>query len=41
VIGPVAFFTDTKVRVTANGGNFTVGKVRLIVYFVEMSVPSL
>lgn len=41
VIGPVAFYTDTKVRVTANGGNFTVGKVRLIVYFVEMSVPSL
>jgi hypothetical protein len=28
------------VRVTANGGNFTGGKVRLIVYFLEMSVPT-
>ncbi|HEY7229435.1 MAG TPA: DUF2793 domain-containing protein [Pseudolabrys sp.] len=40
VIGPTAFYANTKVRVTANGGNFTAGKVRLIVYFVEMSVPS-
>jgi hypothetical protein len=39
VIGPTAFYADTKVRVTANGGNFTAGKVRLIVYFVEMSAP--
>jgi hypothetical protein len=40
VIGPTAFYADTKVRVTANGGNFTAGKVRLIIYFLEMSVPS-
>jgi hypothetical protein len=40
VIGPTAFYADTRVRVTANGGNFTAGKVRLIVYFLEMSVPS-
>jgi hypothetical protein len=40
VIGPTAFYADTKVRVTANGGNFTGGKVRLIAYFLEMSVPS-
>ncbi len=39
VIGPTAFYADTKVRITANGGNFTAGKVRLIVYFLEMSVP--
>jgi uncharacterized protein DUF2793 len=39
VIGPTAFYADTKVRVTANGGNFTAGKVRLIIYFLEMSVP--
>jgi len=39
VIGPTAFYADTRVRVTANGGNFTAGKVRLIVYFLEMSVP--
>jgi hypothetical protein len=41
VIGPTAFYADTKVRVTANGGNFTGGKVRLIIYFLEMSVPSV
>ena len=40
VIGPTAFYADTKVRVTANGGNFTAGKVRLTIYFLEMSVPS-
>ena len=39
VIGPTAFYANTRVRVTANGGNFTAGKVRLIVYFLEMSVP--
>ena len=38
-IGPTAFYADTKVRVTANGGNFTAGKVRLVVYFLEMSAP--
>ncbi len=39
-IGPAGFYADTKVRVTANGGNFTAGKVRLVVYFMEMSAPS-
>ena len=39
-IGPAGFYADSKVRVTANGGNFTAGKVRLIVYFLEMSAPS-
>lgn len=40
VIGPTAFYSDTRVRVTANGGSFTAGRVRLIAYFVEMSAPS-
>jgi hypothetical protein len=40
VIGPTAFYADTKVRVTANGGDFTGGKVRLVVYFIEMSAPN-
>ena len=40
VIGPTGFYADTKVRVTANGGSFTAGKVRLVVYFVEMSAPT-
>jgi hypothetical protein len=39
-IGPAAYYADTKVRVTANGGNFTAGKVRLVCYFLEMSAPS-
>ena len=39
VIGPTAFYTDTRVRITANGSNFTGGKVRVIAYFLEMSVP--
>jgi hypothetical protein len=40
VIGPAGFYADTKVRVTANGGGFTAGKVRLVVYFLEMSAPT-
>jgi hypothetical protein len=40
VIGPAAFYADTKVRVTANGADFTGGKVRLIGYFLEMSAPT-
>lgn len=40
VIGPAGFYADTKVRVTANGGSFTAGKVRLVVYFLEMSAPT-
>ena len=40
VIGPAGVYADTRVRVTANGGAFTAGKVRLVVYFLEMSAPS-
>jgi hypothetical protein len=40
VIAPTALYADTKVRVTANGGNFTGGKVRLICTFLEMSAPT-
>jgi hypothetical protein len=40
VIGPTGFYADTKVRVSANGGNFTAGKARLVVYFLEMSAPT-
>ncbi|MGH6996277.1 MAG: DUF2793 domain-containing protein [Stellaceae bacterium] len=40
VIGPAGYYADTTVRVTANGGDFTAGKVRLIVYFIEMSAPT-
>jgi Protein of unknown function (DUF2793) len=40
VIGPTAYYADTRVRITANGGSFTTGKVRLTVYFLEMSAPT-
>jgi hypothetical protein len=40
VIGPTAYYSDTKVRATANGSNFTGGKVRLVVYFLEMTAPT-
>ncbi len=40
VIGPTAFYADTAVRVSANGGTFASGRVRLILYFLEMSVPA-
>ncbi|NWG26793.1 MAG: DUF2793 domain-containing protein [Pseudorhodoplanes sp.] len=40
VIGPTAFYADTRVRATANGSGFTGGKVRLIAYFLEMSAPA-
>lgn len=40
VIGPEGVYADTAVRVTANGGGFTGGKVRLIAYFLEMSAPT-
>ena len=39
VIGPAGTYADTRVRVSANGGAFTAGKVRLVVYFIEMSAP--
>jgi hypothetical protein len=40
IVGPTGIYADTRVRVTANGGSFTAGKVRLVVYFLEMSAPS-
>jgi len=40
VIAPVAFYADTPVRVTANGGSFSAGKVRLVAYFLEMAAPA-
>ncbi len=32
VIGPTAFYADTNVRISANGGNFTSGKVRIAIH---------
>jgi hypothetical protein len=40
VIGPTAFYSNTPVRVTANGANFTGGKVRLVLYALAFTAPS-
>jgi hypothetical protein len=40
VIGPTAFYANTKVRVTANGADFTGGKVRLVCAFLEIGAPT-
>lgn len=34
VIGPTAFYADTALRISANGGNFTGGKVRLSIHYM-------
>jgi len=40
VIGPTAFYSDTAVRLTANGGSFTGGSVRLAVHCFYPVAPS-
>ncbi|MDE1985924.1 MAG: DUF2793 domain-containing protein [Alphaproteobacteria bacterium] len=40
VVGPTATYANARVRVTANGGSFTAGKVRLIAYFLEITAPT-
>jgi len=32
VTGPTAYYADTPIRITANGGNFTGGKVRIAIH---------
>ncbi|MBD8893486.1 DUF2793 domain-containing protein [Roseibium litorale] len=39
VIGPTAFYSDTPVRLTANGGSFTGGTVRVAVHCMLPVVP--
>lgn len=39
VIGPQAFYADTPVRVTANGGAFTGGAVRIAIHYLTVGVP--
>lgn len=36
---PVAYFADTPLRLTANGGSFTGGVVRLAIHYLILSVP--
>ncbi|WP_428029267.1 DUF2793 domain-containing protein [Ancylobacter sp.] len=38
VIGPQAFYADTPLRVTATGGSFTGGRVRLVLSFLSFTL---
>lgn len=39
VIGPTAFYADTPVRLTANGGNFAGGAVRIAIHYLTCGAP--
>ena len=39
IIGPTAFYADTPIVVTANGSNFTGGKVRLAIHVLRVTPP--
>lgn len=40
VIGPTAFYADTAVRLTANGGNFSGGSVRIAIHYLTCMAPA-
>jgi hypothetical protein len=40
VIGPTAFYANSAVRVTAAGGNFTAGRVRVVLYALAFTAPT-
>lgn len=40
VIGPQAFYSDTPIRVTALGSDFTGGSIRLAIHYLTVGVPS-
>jgi len=40
VIGPTAFYSDTTITLTANGGNFTGGAVRIGIHYLAFTAPS-
>jgi len=40
VIGPEAFYSATPVRLTANGGSFTGGTVRIAIHYLTVGLPS-
>lgn len=39
VIGPTAFYVDTPILLTANGGSFSGGAVRIAVHYFKLQVP--
>jgi hypothetical protein len=40
VIGPQAFYADTPIVLTAQGGNFTGGSVRIAIHYLTLGVPN-
>jgi len=40
VTGPTAIYADTPIRITANGGNFTGGKVRFAIHYMLCTPPT-
>lgn len=40
VVGGFAVYSDTVVRLTANGGNFTGGAVKVVLHYIELTGPS-
>ena len=40
VIGPQAFFADTPIVLTAHGGSFTGGAVRLAIHYLTLGAPT-
>lgn len=40
VIGPTAFYSDTTVTLTANGGNFTAGAVRVSIQYIQLGAAT-
>ncbi|MDP2738486.1 MAG: hypothetical protein Q8O82_07210 [Pseudorhodobacter sp.] len=40
VIGPQAFYADTPIVLTAGGGNFTAGAVRIAIHYLTLGVPN-
>jgi hypothetical protein len=40
VIGPQGFYADTPVRLTANGGSFTGGAVRIAIHYLTVGIPT-
>jgi hypothetical protein len=39
IIGPTAFYADTAIAVTANGSDFTGGKIRLAIHALRVTPP--
>lgn len=40
IIGPQAFYDDTPIVLTAQGGNFTGGSVRIAIHYLTLGVPN-